>query len=151
MAQLPRAQRRHRAVERLEQARAAFGARPDDFQVRLRHRVEHQKRVRPVATQRRDVLQRPAHLVLEVMENRPRRADPARQVRAAEAVERLHAEMLAQRPFCLLEDERVRVVGLGAAEIRERLRLGRVVAHEKFCRRHPRQLVEQRRARPPTP
>ncbi len=70
LAQLPRAQRRHRAVKRGEQARAPFRARLDDFQVRLRNRVQHQEGIGPVAAQREHVLQRPAHLVLQIVKNR---------------------------------------------------------------------------------
>ena len=120
VAQFARAHRRHRAVERAEQRGVApAAARLHEFEVRLRRRVEHHELRVLINRQPRDVAQRAPQLRFQIMQDRTRRADGRGHGVAAEAVERLHFEMLTQSEVRLLVEKGVAVARDHAAELAE--------------------------------
>ena len=82
---------------------------------------------------------------LQVVEHRPGRADRRRHIRAAEAIQRLHLEMLAQGEGGLVLREGVAVAARGhlAGEIGQLVRL--LVAEQHLARADARQFIFQLR------
>ena len=118
-AQSSPAHRGNGSVEGREQAGIARAARGDQFQVGLGCGIEHHVIGRRVATQGREVIDFPAQLMFEVMNDRARRGDRLRQVGAAETVERFNLEMLAKSETRVLRQEGVMVVGQRADRTRQ--------------------------------
>ena len=139
VAQFPRAHRRVRAVEAAEQrgvARAAAALR--ELEVRLRRGVHgHELRI-AVHSESRDVAQRTAQL-LEVLQDRARGTLCGVHFGAAETVERLHAEMFAQRVVRLLGEECVALARLDAARVAVKRDV--LLGHEHLGGLHAREFV----------
>ncbi len=123
LAQFPRAHRRLRAVERAQQRAFAPGAALHEIKMLPRRGVEHHEVPGLIRLQPPDVVHAALQRVLQIMQDRPRRAHRRRHARAAEAIQRLHLEMFAQGEKRLLVEKGIRVVGLRAAQRAEAILL----------------------------
>ena len=111
---------------------AAAGA--DEFEVALAGGVDEHDVVGLADAEALDVLHTAAELKLQVLQDATGGADGSVHAGAAEAIERLHFEVLREAVLGLIEQEEVAFDGLGAAGIAERvddLALG--VAEEQFA------------------
>ncbi len=131
----------HGAIECREQTHVSRSAGTDKLQIRLCGCVQQDMIGRSIATERSEVIDFPAQLVLQIMNNGARRGNRLRQVRTSEAVERFYLEVLAEGEAGVLGHERVVIVGQGTGPFTEIP--GLLVADEQFRRCDARKLVEK--------
>ena len=141
-AQFPAAHGSHSPVERGEQAHVSRAAGFHQLEIHLRGRIEQHVVVPRVATQGREMIHFPPQLLLQIMNDRARRADRCRHVAATETIERFDAKMLAQREARVVRQEGKVVISEHALDLSELRVLP--FAHQHFRRGNPREIVQQR-------
>ena len=136
-AQFPPAHRGDGAVEHRQQTGIACPAGFDQIKICLRCCIEHNVIGRRFTTQRREVIDFSTQVMLEIMNDRARRADRRRHFCATKTIKRFRFEMLAQGERRLFRKEGVTVVRKHTLNRRKTLFL----AHQNFRRPNPCQFI----------
>ena len=122
----------------------AATARADQFQMTLARGINQNTIARRGHPQPFDVLHAAAHLKLQVLQDRSRRAHRRLKRRAAETIQRLHLEMVRQAVHRLIEQKQIALASLragGVAEQRNEVLL--LLMEKKFRRLHAFQFIRQ--------
>ena len=141
-SQLSSSHRGQGPVEHGQQTGVAGASRIDQLQIGLGGGVESNEFRGAVASERSKMIDFAPELVFQIMDDRAGRGGGGSHFAAAETVQRLGLEMLAQREERLLRQKSVAVVSDAMIKIAERFGLS--VADQNFRWTYPGQFVQQR-------